>query len=191
MKNINLWKLNLSKTQCFIFVTEESRVCNNLINPLIKYAVKTPLTYVTIILFKYPGCFLLLDLHGFIEISCFQITNEIYVVWNTIPHFDLLTKDFLQENDNDFLSWKHHSWKYIFCFQFYNFQTENRIWDRINSRHHWQCCLTEDNYLACIRSCVGGQWGSVRVHHELSEGGREGGPAQHDTNTIGPFRRVN
>ena len=40
----------------------------------------------------------------FIEISCFQITDEIYVVWNTIPHFDLMTKDFLRENDNDFLS---------------------------------------------------------------------------------------
>ena len=39
---------------------------------------------------------------------------------------------------------------------------------RINSRHPWQCCLTEHNYPACIRSDVEGQWGSVRGHHELT-----------------------
>ena len=58
-----------------------------------------------------------------------KITDEIYVVWNTIPHFDLLTKDFLQENDNDFLSWKHHSWKCIFLFSV--LQVSDRNWELI------------------------------------------------------------
>ena len=52
----------------------------------------------------------------------------------------------------------------FFVLSFTSLRGENM---RINSRHPWQCCLTEDNYLACIRSCVEGQWGSVRGHHEL------------------------
>ena len=61
---------------------------------------------------------------------------------------------------------------YFFVFNFTSLR-ENM---RINSRHPWQCCLTEDNYLACIRSYVVGQSGVTTSSGETGD--------QHGTNTI-------
>ena len=50
----------------------------------------------------------------------------------------------------------------FFVFSFTSFQTE-RLRELIPAIPGSQCCLTEDNYPACIRSCVEGQSGEWGV----------------------------